>query len=248
LPDDIKRAIYLDSDLLITADLTQLWSQSFSNNLCLAVQDCGAPYVDSSQAIANYHECAPYIYYPRPIPNFQELRLEPKSPYFNSGVLVIDLEGWRREDLTGQLIECLTNNAKHVHLWDQYALNVVLAGRWGSLDRRWNQGFHIYQFPCWELSPYSREEFERQRDDPFIVHYTTSHKPWKASCRHPLRGKFIDCIQRTDWAGWQLSKFDIAREAFKAHERRFRQRRRRLREQLQKIFRTSVVDRFRKAG
>jgi lipopolysaccharide biosynthesis glycosyltransferase len=248
LPGSITRVIYLDSDLFIAADLALLWSQELAGNLCLAVQDCGAPFIDSSQALSNFNVCAPYIYYPRPIPNFQQLGLDPASAYFNSGVLVVDVDGWRREDVTSQLVECLTKNAEHVHLWDQYALNVVLAGRWGGLDRRWNQGLHVYQFPSWEVSPYDRETFEQQREDPYIVHYTTSHKPWKASCQHPLKQRFLDCIQRTDWAGWRLSRTEIALHILKTQERRFRHGRRWLRDQARQIVSRSLADRLRKAG
>jgi lipopolysaccharide biosynthesis glycosyltransferase len=236
LPTHIRRAIYLDSDLFICADLGRLWSQDAASNLCLAVQDCGAPYIDSSQALPNYAACAPYIHYSRPISNFRELGLDPKAPYFNSGVLVIDLDGWRREDITGQVIDCLAKNAAHVHLWDQYALNVVLTRRWGSLDRRWNQGCHVYQFPSWEQSPYDKETLEQQRDDPYIVHFTTAHKPWRASCRHPLREQFLDCLQRTNWAGWQIPRLEIVAEALKAQERRFRHGRRWLRDRALSAF------------
>lgn len=226
LPSDIHRAIYLDSDLLICADVSRLWSVDLTDNLCLAVQDCGAPFIDSTLAIANYQDCAPYIYHSQPIPNYRELGLDPKAPYFNSGVLLIDLDGWRREDITSDLIECLARNAQHVHLWDQYALNIVLANRWGNLDRRWNQGCHILRFPNWESSPYDKETFDQQRDDPYIVHFTTSQKPWRASCQHPLREKFINCIQRTDWAGWRVPRLEIAAEVLRIQERRFRHGRR----------------------
>jgi Glycosyl transferase family 8 len=136
-------------------------------------------------------------------------------------MLLIDLDGWRREHIPTQLIECLAQNTHYVNLWDQYALTVALAGRWGSLDRRWNQGSHIYRFPTWELSPYDCETFEQQRDDPYIVHFTTTHKLWRAACRHPLRERFLDCLQRTDWAGWRVPRLEIVSEALKNHKRRF---------------------------
>jgi lipopolysaccharide biosynthesis glycosyltransferase len=226
LPSSLHQAIYLDSDLLIRSDLTRLWSHDISGNLCLAVQDVGAPFIDSTQAIKNFRDCAPYISYKQPIPNFRALGLDPKAPYLNSGVLLIDLDGWRREDITSRLIECLTMNAQYVHLWDQYALNVVLVNRWGNLDRRWNQGHYIYKFPCWELSPYDKETFDQQLNDPHIVHFTSAHKPWRASCRHPLRQDFIDCLQRTDWAGWRLPRLEILAESLKTQERRIRRGRR----------------------
>jgi lipopolysaccharide biosynthesis glycosyltransferase len=71
--------------------------------------------------------------------------------------VLVDLE-YCTED---QVIECLAKNREYVQAWDQYALNVVLSGQWGSLDGRWNQGWHIYEFPSWEQSPYDRETFKQ---------------------------------------------------------------------------------------
>jgi lipopolysaccharide biosynthesis glycosyltransferase len=226
LPSDVHRAIYLDSDLLICGDLTRLWSLQLAEHLCLAVQDCSAPYIDAAQAISNYRQCAAYVGCSQPIPNFRALGLDPAARYFNAGVLMIDLDAWREADVSTQLIECLAKNKRHVLWWDQYAMNVVLMGRWGSLDPRWNQGSHIYRYPSWEQSPYDRESFEQQQNDPYIVHFTTRHKPWRASCRHPLRPRFIECLERTDWANWRLSRLDLFLEAIKAQERRFRHGRR----------------------
>jgi lipopolysaccharide biosynthesis glycosyltransferase len=230
LPTDVRRVIYLDSDLLICADLAQLWAHDATGRLCLAVQDCSAPYIDSSQALANHQRCSPYVGCIQPIPNFRELGLDPRAEYFNAGVLLIDLAAWRDADLSAQLLGCLAQNKKHVRWWDQYAMNVVLAGRWGPLDPRWNQGSHIFRYPTWQQSPYDQLSYERQRNDPFIVHFTTRHKPWRASCRHPLRQKFFDCMERTDWAGWRLPRLGLFLEAIKNQERRFRHGRRWLRD------------------
>jgi lipopolysaccharide biosynthesis glycosyltransferase len=231
LPDDVQRVIYLDSDLLVCADLTRLWNHDLTGRLCLAVQDCSAPYMDSRQAVPNFGECGPYIGCLEPVPNFRALGLSPLAAYFNAGVLLLDLAGWRQADVSGQMLACLKEHKQHVRWWDQYAMNVVLAGRWGALDPRWNQGSHIYRYPTWRQSPFDRQSYDAQHDDPYIVHFTTRHKPWRASCRHPLRQAFFDCMERTAWAGWQLPKWELLLEAIKAQERRFRHGRRRLRDQ-----------------
>ena len=129
--------------------------------------------------------------------------MAPSAPYFNAGVMLIDVDGWRKARLTEELLSCLAKNQEHVLWWDQYALNIVLSGRWGRLDARWNQGSHIFKYPSWEESPFDRASFEQQRHDPFIVHFTTSKKPWLASCRHPLRQRFYDVLDQTAWAGWR---------------------------------------------
>jgi lipopolysaccharide biosynthesis glycosyltransferase len=231
LPAHVRRAIYLDSDLVICADLARLWAHDLSGHLCLAAQDCSAPYIDSAQAAPNYERCGAYIGCIEPVPNYRQLGLNPQAQYFNAGVLLIDLDAWRAADLSTQLIECLARNKKHVRWWDQYAMNVVLSGRWGRLDPRWNQGSHIYRYPTWQQSPYDEQSYDAQRDDPYIVHFTTRHKPWRASCRHPLRHKFFESVERTDWAGWRMPRLDLLLEAIKAQERRFRHGRRWLRDQ-----------------
>ncbi len=96
LPRDVQRAIYLDADLIIRADLSRLWDHDLSGRLCLAAQDCAAPYLDAPVALANYERCEPYLGSPRPIPNYQELGLSPCAAYFNAGVLLIDVDAWHR--------------------------------------------------------------------------------------------------------------------------------------------------------
>jgi lipopolysaccharide biosynthesis glycosyltransferase len=131
------------------------------------------------------------------------LRLEPELPYFNSGVLLIDLQAWRRLQLTEELIECLHENRGVVVWWDQYALNVVLARRWKLLDPRWNQGSQIYRFPNWRFSNFTKEMFRAIKKAPYVVHFTSPEKPWHPDSRHPFRRGFFHYLDRTDWAGWR---------------------------------------------
>jgi lipopolysaccharide biosynthesis glycosyltransferase len=111
---------------------------------------------------------------------------------------------------------------------DQYALNVVLSGRWGQLDLRWNQGARIFSYPSWSLSPFDRKTFEQLRDDPYIIHFTTADKPWLVSCLHPSRKLFFEYLDRTAWAGWRPTRFTNPRAFFgllKAQQRRLRRAR-----------------------
>ncbi len=132
----------------------------------------------------------------------------PDAPYFNSGLLVVDLAQWRREGYADQVLQCLRRHREHVVWWDQYALNVVLAGKWRALDRRWNQGAQIHVYPNWRESPFDREEFDRVRHSPWIVHYCSPDKPWHYFCRHPHADDFYRCLTRTAWRGWRPERPD----------------------------------------
>ena len=135
LPPWLEKVIYLDSDLVVLRDLNELWREPLGDHWCLAAQDMAAPYLDAERVLANFHDCARYLASPRPLPNYEELALDGRAKYFNAGVLVIDLARWRGADMTGQLLGCLHEHRRHVLWWDQYALNVVLAGKWGSWTR-----------------------------------------------------------------------------------------------------------------
>lgn len=234
LPDWAQRAIYLDSDLLVRRDLTELWNQPQRGLPLLAVQDSAAPYIDSSAAIDCYRRCWAYIANARPIANFRELGLSPRSKYFNGGLLVVDVELWRRESISEQLIDCLRLYREHVLWWDQYALNVVLHGRWGELDRRWNQGSHFHKYPSYKTSPFDEQTYKQIKNDPWVIHFSSPAKPWHYFCRHPATELYRRYLCRTPWRDWAPQRPDAylrrlwghhykpARDRWQANLRRFK--------------------------
>lgn len=197
LPASLGKVIYLDSDLLIRRDIGELWDQPLNDSWALAAQDCAAPFFDASIACPNFRDCGPYLAAVRPVENYRALGLKPKSPYLNGGVLVIDLDAWRRQRLTDKMLTCLRDNAKSVLWWDQYALNVALNGQWRSLDRRWNQGAHIFKYGDWHRSPFPKPEYEELTQDPWIVHFTSPIKPWQPLCKHPFQGEYESIVAST---------------------------------------------------
>lgn len=212
LPDQIKRVIYLDSDVLVKADLTELWDQPLGDQYCLAASDIACPFVDAYEKQRQAPEITksiPYLAAIAPIPNWRQLELSPVEPYFNSGVMVLNLERWRREAIDRKLLKCLRVNASFVWCWDQYALNVVFAQQWGALPSKWNQGAHVFEYPDETFSPIDKESFVAMRDNPAIIHFTTEFKPWKYEPFHPLREVFFEHLDQTAWTGWRPEKPDF---------------------------------------
>jgi lipopolysaccharide biosynthesis glycosyltransferase len=203
LPEHVTRAVYLDADMLVRHDLGDLWNEDQGEHAVLAVQDIAAPMLDSEAALPAYGRCRYYLASARPIANYRELRLAATTKYFNGGLLVADLAKWRRMRLSEQMLKCLRENRQHVLWWDQYALNVMLAGDWRELDHRWNQGAHIYAYPNWRESPLDRQTFAQLRTSPWIVHFCSPSKPWHYFCRHPFKEEFRHYVGLTDWNGWQ---------------------------------------------
>ncbi len=206
LPPDLDRVIYLDSDLLVCDSLTELWDLELRDHAVLAVPDVACPYVDARHGCPNYRKASPYMACLTPVRNHRELGIAAHSLYFNSGVMVMNLRRWRSERLGDRLLDCLRDNRDHVWCWDQYALNVVLAGQWGRLPLRWNVGSHAFEYPSIECSPLDVDEFAASLQQPAIWHFTTEIKPWHYHSRHPLREQFFAVLDRTAWRGWRPEK------------------------------------------
>lgn len=203
LPDDVDQVLYLDSDLVICRDVCGIWDQGVAGHYCLAIQDQAAPYIDSAISLAHKASVLSRLSAITPVMNYRELELNPRGKYFNSGVLLINLARWRKDNVTHKLLECLRTQAEHVLWWDQYALNVVLAGKWGELDLRWNQGSAVFTYPGWRSSPFSRTQFLQLQENPWIIHYSSPIKPWHQKCDHPFRDEFFRVLDETNWKGWR---------------------------------------------
>jgi len=198
LPPDVSKFIFLDADLLVRRDLTALWQESMEGLPCAAVQDIGAPFVDSAIALPQMDYAGGAVVNERPIPNYQALRLSPTNPYFNGGVLIVDLDAWRQEGLATRMLKILDRHREHVLYWDQYALNVVLSGRWKLLSPLWNQNAIVFRYPGWLDSRFCSREHPGYATDPFIVHFNWL-KPWQEECTHPFADEYLRHLEGSPW-------------------------------------------------
>lgn len=231
VPRNEERAIYLDSDLLVQHDLAELWDLPMDGAVVLAAQDVGFPYLDAEKALPNYGACKPFLAGDRPIPNYVELGLASEAPYFNGGVMVVDLARWRAEGLTRKMLRCLHDHREHALHWDQYALNVVLAGCWGRLDLRWNAATSLRIYPSADASPFSEREFRAAREAPWVIHYVGANKPWYRG-RRATHGKgsvaFDPYYAEVDWPRWRTWRWTVlplVRESLAKRRRRLAKRR-----------------------
>lgn|GEM_PF-1915139 len=122
LDPSLHRALWLDADVLVLTDISQLWAQSEADQLALACTDPLVPTVASTFGVADW----------------KKLQLPPESPYFNAGVLLVALDAWQANRISSHAIEYLRDHHERVYFWDQEALNAVLANRWAPIDPAWN--------------------------------------------------------------------------------------------------------------
>ena len=175
LPPKVKKVIWLDCDLLILEDIGELWDTSIEGHKLGAVQDAIVPFVSSRCGIAKH----------------SELGIDGSAKYFNAGVMVADVDAWRKENVREKAMAYLKRHSGSVVFWDQEGLNAVLAGEWLEMDERWNHNASI---------PPSRK---RLSGTGAIVHFAGSLKPWRFRSSDPLRNLYYEYLDRTAFAGWR---------------------------------------------
>jgi lipopolysaccharide biosynthesis glycosyltransferase len=209
IPQSCRRAIYIDSDTLVKADLHDLWKVAEGGDSTVwAVHDVGTPFAGSAFGIGPMAEagCAP------------------EAAYCNAGVLLVNLDRWRAERIGERAAEYLVRFRDRVTMADQEAINVALAGSWSALEPRWNQQGLLFDFDWWTRpDPQYQEvrEHEARYDadirsrwdalsrQPFIVHFSGLSKPWKPDCNNPSRGEYLRELRKSgyhsmgEWVKWR---------------------------------------------
>lgn len=95
-----------------------------------------------------------------------------KSKGFNSGVMVVNLEKWRNEQISTKVIDFATQNRNKLPYHDQSALNCVIKQNYLIIDRKWN--FQVDLSPRKIQKPDDNIALKNAR----IIHYIGSSKPW----------------------------------------------------------------------
>ena len=167
MPREIKKVLYLDVDMITLRNIKNLWEIDLGDNIVGAVLDPRIKTVGNSWG---------------GIKNYQELKLDPETKYFNTGLLLINTEMWRQEKITEKIINCIENNRKFANYPDQYGLNVILNNKWMELDSRWN-------FFC-----------TSEHGDPFIIHYVDRKPIYKTYSNNPAYlATFYHYLSLTKW-------------------------------------------------
>ncbi len=120
-PAHLTKVLYLDVDMIVLTDISELWS------LDLGTKTVGAV-IDRPQTISNWGGIA----------NYKELGLPGNSKYFNSGLLLINPLKWIEEDIATKTIDVVNNNVEYANYPDQYGLNVIFSGEWMEINPLWN--------------------------------------------------------------------------------------------------------------
>ncbi|XP_058735968.1 probable galacturonosyltransferase-like 1 [Vicia villosa] len=190
LPDCVTRVVYLDSDLILVDDIAKLASTPLRSNTVIAAPEyCGANFsIYFTSFWSN--------------PSLSLTFANREACYFNTGVMVIDLQRWRSGEYTTMIREWMELQ-KRMRIYELGSLPpflLVFAGRITPVDHCWNQhglGGDNFRGLCRDLHP----------GPVSLLHWSGKGKPWaRLDANRPCP---LDAL----WAPYDLLKTRFALES-----------------------------------
>ena len=163
--NELDKVIYIDGDVIINSDLSDLYNIDIKNNYIGAVKDtCGL-----SRSLYKLFKKDVF--------------------YFNSGVMIMNLKKMREENISKKLMDYRING--YNQLMDQDALNYVFKNKVYELPfiyntqlcciedvKRFNEQKQIVVLKKYFNISYTISCFQDIINEAIILHYSGSLKPW----------------------------------------------------------------------
>ena len=181
--------MYLDSDLIIRGSLHDLYDTDLSSVAIAAVRD---------NEYFNIQE-------------YNRLRYEPKFGYFNAGVLLINLDYWRKNDCYKTFTSFISSYPERLKKHDQDVLNSIFYNckKWLPLKYNLSVGFMCNEIPF----PYTEwEEIIEARKRPVIIHFSDKIKPWHENCLHPYKNEYYKYQALTPFRNLPKTKIPLTKK------------------------------------
>ena len=184
---NLDKVIYLDCDLVVCKDLKSLWETDV-NDIAVAM--------------------APDLWYQ----DKETLgRLGISNNYLNSGVIVMNLDYWRKHDVQNRLLAYIIDKGNELIYNDQDALNVILNDERRQLSARYNVTPYYFHRNLDNYPEEMHEEIREARINPVVFHYLGPTKPWSLGCYLPGKELFIKYQKASGWRHFTIQKHALKR-------------------------------------
>jgi lipopolysaccharide biosynthesis glycosyltransferase len=159
LPARVDRMLYLDCDMAIRSDFTDIWKVDLEDATVAACDDLhGLRFGPDGERLQSFMAV--------------DIGL-PGADYLNTGLLLVDVGRYQALDILGMAAAAHATMSGSYVFADQDLLNHMFAGRLGILSPRFNFMNTLSLTGFDALFPIS------------ILHNTSWPKPWEASWSHP---------------------------------------------------------------
>lgn len=171
LPATCHKVLYMDCDIIVRGDIAELFNIDLEGKTVAAVPDyMGDTFADYRRQIAGKD-----------------------GVYFNSGVMLINLDCWRQLDIESKLFAYIREHPDQLIFDDQDPLNATFSKDYKQLSTKYN---FMVAVP------------EQSSDDPnpLVAHFSGGAKPWYffSALRH--QDAWVYYANLTPWRWWKYRK------------------------------------------
>lgn len=178
LPDDLDKIIYLDPDILVINPLTSLWKMNLTHYTFAAASHKGITDVMNS---------------------INKIRLNTNSDYFNTGLLLIDLQKARKLVDSEKIFADVREHADELVLPDQDVFNHLYGDETLSLpDEIWNYDARYYSM--YLLRGDGSITLDWVMKNTIILHFAGRRKPWLPNSTAKFVALYKNYMQMTQRA------------------------------------------------
>lgn len=193
LPKKVERVLYLDGDTIVRGNLEKLWNIDLKGNvLGMSIE----PTINKERK--------------------KILNLE-KYPYYNAGVLLVDLKKWRKDRTEKKILDFYKLHNGNLFANDQDAINGSLKDEIYTISPKYNFYNIFYQYNykfmtklMYPVKYISKKVYDDACNEPIIIHYLGEERPWRAGNTHKYKKDYKKYLNMTPYAntedekGWRL--------------------------------------------
>lgn len=153
----LDKIIYLDCDVIVNSSLKDFYNIDIEKYAIAGVRD------------------------------INKRMLKKNSNYYNSGVLLFNLQYWRDNNIEQVLLDFTKKNIDNIKTGDQEILNRVLEKQTKIVTDEWN----VQSSNFTNRSSYTSK--------PRIIHFVAKAKPWSGKCFSYHKNLYFKYLQLTPW-------------------------------------------------
>ena len=164
LPRELERVLYLDPDMLIINPLRPLWELNLYGKAFAAAAHTGLT------QMAN---------------EINQMRLDTEHEYFNSGVMLIDLNAARKLVTAEDVFACVKENEKGLILPDQDVFNILYGRHTVPVeDVLWN--YDVRNYSKYLIRSAGKHDLSWVMQNTAVLHFCGRNKPWHEDYKNPF--------------------------------------------------------------
>lgn len=187
LPESVKNVLYLDSDVIVDGELAELDYVKLDGQAFAAVPELHMPSKEK-----------------------KNIGLKEEDVYFNCGVMLINLEFWRKNHVEEKFLDYFKMKQGQLLYNDQDILNHCCKGNIKKLSHKFNYNPALYYFPRYFIRNYQPEydiraaEYKDIQKKPVVIHYLGEERPWYHGNFNPYRKVYEYYKEHSFWQDMEL--------------------------------------------